>query len=96
MLESHDVANCRSCKYSEATVKSYNQWPAKPEGFREACELYTAAVEHLGNILLGLVSMSLGLPFNLLHHCFQENTSRSRLNYYPQCPLSDMVCGVNR
>ncbi|KAG0607355.1 hypothetical protein M758_8G021800 [Ceratodon purpureus] len=87
----------RSGKYSKTTVKSYNQWPEKPEGFRDACEEYTAAVVHLASLLLGLITVSLGLPFNLFHHCFDtENTIRARLNYYPQCPLADMVCGVNR
>lgn len=87
----------RSGRYSETTVKSYNQWPAQPEGFREACEEYTVAVVHLANLLLGLITVSLGLPFNLFHHCFdKENTIRARLNYYPQCPLANMVCGVNR
>jgi isopenicillin N synthase-like dioxygenase len=87
----------RSGRYSKTTVKSYNQWPERPEGFRDACEAYTAAVVHLGNLLLGLITVSLGLPFNLFHHCFDtENTIRSRLNYYPQCPLADRVCGVNR
>jgi len=88
---------CRSGRYSETTTKTYNQWPANPEGFREACEEYTAAVVHLGNLLLGLITVTLGLPFNYFHHCFdKENTIRARLNYYPQCPLASMVCGVNR
>lgn len=87
----------RSGRYSNTTLKSYNQWPAMPDGFREACETYTEAVVHLSGLLLGLISVSLGLPYDVLHHYFdKDNTIQARLNHYPHCPLADLVCGVNR
>lgn len=74
----------------------WNQWPAYPSGFRNACEEYGKAMEKLAFKLLELLSLSLDLPANHLKHFFTEHTSLLRLNYYPPCPAPDLALGVGQ
>lgn len=81
---------------SEETIKCENQWPENPPALRPACEEWSKAVESLASDMLGLISLSLGLPFSHFSHHFKENTSVIRLNYYPKCPIPDLALGVSR
>ncbi|XP_010519310.1 PREDICTED: protein DMR6-LIKE OXYGENASE 1 [Tarenaya hassleriana] len=73
-----------------------NQWPKNPPGFREACQEYAREVEKLAFKLLGLISISLGLPGDRLTSYFKEQTSFLRLNHYPPCPCPELALGVGR
>ena len=64
--------------------------------YREACEEYAREVEKLAYKLLGLISLSLGLPANRLNGYFKDQTSIFRLNHYPQCPFPHLALGVGR
>ncbi|VFQ78324.1 unnamed protein product [Cuscuta campestris] len=62
---------------------------------REACEEYAGEVQKLAYKLLGLISLSLGLPENRLNGFFnKDQTSFVRLNHYPPCPIPHLALGV--
>lgn len=44
--------------------------------------------------LLQLISLSLGLPAKRLNSFFKDQTSFTRLNYYPRCPTPHLALGV--
>ncbi|KAL6963945.1 hypothetical protein U1Q18_034952 [Sarracenia purpurea var. burkii] len=74
----------------------FNRWPEYPSDFREACDEYTRETEKLAYRLLELISLSLGLPANRLSSFFKDQTSATRLNYYPPCPVPHLALGVGR
>lgn len=63
---------------------------------REACEEYAQEMVKLAYKLLELISLSLGLPAERLNGFFKDQTSFTRLNYYPRCPTPDLVLGIGR
>ncbi|VFQ65809.1 unnamed protein product [Cuscuta campestris] len=79
----------------DALKELKNQWPDFPPEFREACEEYAGEVQKLAYKLLGLISLSLGLPENRLNGFFnKDQTSFVRLNHYPPCPIPHLALGV--
>lgn len=46
--------------------------------------------------LIELLALSLSLEANRFNEFFKESTSRLRLNYYPPCPVPDLVLGVGQ
>lgn len=81
---------------SDDNVVYSNQWPENPSGFRDVCERYIVATETLASHVMGLISLSLGLPFDHFHPSFEGSTSFMRMNYYPKCPIPDLILGVGR
>ncbi|KAI8532874.1 hypothetical protein RHMOL_Rhmol11G0248800 [Rhododendron molle] len=73
-----------------------NRWPEYPSEFRVAYEEYAKEMEKLAYKLLELISLSLGLPANRLSRFFNNQTSFSRLNHYPTCPIPNLALGVGR
>ncbi|RVW49776.1 Protein DMR6-like oxygenase 2 [Vitis vinifera] len=73
-----------------------NQWPQYPPELREVCEEYAREMEKLAFKLLGLISLSLGLPENRFNLLFEESTNFIRLNHYPPCPIPHLALGVGR
>ncbi|RVW49775.1 Protein DMR6-like oxygenase 2 [Vitis vinifera] len=73
-----------------------NQWPQYPPELREVCEEYAREMEKLAFKLLGLISLSLGLPENRFNLFFEESTNFIRLNHYPPCPIPHLALGVGR
>ncbi|CAL5377292.1 unnamed protein product [Camellia sinensis] len=73
-----------------------NRWPEYPPEFREAFEEYATEMEKLSHKLLGLISLSLGLPENRLSGFFNDHISFIRLNHYPPCPIPHLALGVDR
>ncbi|KAF5951420.1 hypothetical protein HYC85_009364 [Camellia sinensis] len=53
-------------------------------------------MEKLSHKLLGLISLSLGLPENRLSGFFNDHISFIRLNHYPPCPIPHLALGVGR
>ena len=53
-------------------------------------------MEKLAFKLLGLISLSLGLPENRFNLFFEESTNFIRLNHYPPCPIPHLALGVGR
>ncbi|CBI32489.3 jasmonate-induced oxygenase 2 [Vitis vinifera] len=73
-----------------------NQWPQYPPELREVCEEYAREMGKLAFKLLGLISLSLGLPENRFNILFEESTNFIRLNHYPPCPIPHLALGVGR
>ncbi|KAJ7946014.1 2-oxoglutarate and fe-dependent oxygenase-like protein [Quillaja saponaria] len=73
-----------------------NQWPQYPTDFRETLEEYAREVEKLAYKLLELIFLSLGLPANKFNHCFKDQSSMVRLNYYPPCPFPHLALRVGK
>ncbi|CAL5377284.1 unnamed protein product [Camellia sinensis] len=73
-----------------------NRWPAYPPELRESFEEYATEMETLSHKLLGLISLSLGLPENRLSGFFNDHISFIRLNHYPPCPIPHLALGVGR
>ena len=53
-------------------------------------------MEKLAFKLLGLISLSLGLPENRFNLFFEESTNFIRLKHYPPCPIPHLALGVGR
>ena len=51
-------------------------------------------MEKLAFKMLGLISLSLGLPENRFNLFFEESTTFIRLNHYPPCPIPHLALGV--
>ncbi|KAK6928949.1 Isopenicillin N synthase-like, Fe(2+) 2OG dioxygenase domain [Dillenia turbinata] len=73
-----------------------NQWPDYPSNLREVCLEYAVEMERLAFKLLGLISLSLGLPVDRFNDFFKDQITRIRLNHYPPCPSPDLALGVGR
>lgn len=59
-----------------------NQWPDL-QGFRAACEAYSAAMTGLGHGLMGLAMQALGAPPQAVMAAFERPTIWLRLLHYP-------------
>ncbi|RVW49774.1 putative 2-oxoglutarate-dependent dioxygenase [Vitis vinifera] len=77
-------------------IELTNRWPQYPPELREICEEYARETEKLAFKLMGLISLSLGLPENRFNLFFEESTSFVRLNHYPPCPVPHLALGVGR
>jgi isopenicillin N synthase-like dioxygenase len=64
----------------------HNQWPEQLPGFREQMLTYRAAMSELGNHLLSLLALSLGLPPNWFVPYFDMPVGTLRLIKYPPHP----------
>ena len=53
-------------------------------------------MEKLAFKLLGLISLSLGLPENRFNLLFEESTNFIRFNHYPPCPIPHLALGAGR
>ncbi|KAJ6812006.1 flavonol synthase/flavanone 3-hydroxylase-like [Iris pallida] len=73
----------------------WNQWPAYPPDFREACKEYAKGLEKLAYKLLELIALTLKLPAKKLNKFFKDSTSFIRLNHYPPCPSPHLALGIN-
>jgi isopenicillin N synthase-like dioxygenase len=74
--------------YVVAGLRGYgaNQWPDELVGFREQMLAYHAAVRKLGDRLLGLLALSLGLPEKWFAPMYKEASGTVRLLRYPPHP----------
>ncbi|XP_057966528.1 jasmonate-induced oxygenase 2-like [Malania oleifera] len=73
-----------------------NQWPEYPPDLRDVCEEYGGEMEKLAFKLLGLISLSLGLPADRLNGFFEDHTAFMRLNHYPPCQAPHLALGIGR
>jgi isopenicillin N synthase-like dioxygenase len=61
-----------------------NLWPEYPQGFAAAAEGYYAAMEALGERLLALTALALGLPESFFADKIDKHITAIRVNYYPE------------
>ncbi|PUZ43304.1 hypothetical protein GQ55_9G650900 [Panicum hallii var. hallii] len=71
-------------------------WPDKPDTLRSALDAYSAAVKTVADRLLGLMSISLGLPpEGIASKCGGGGIQSVRMNYYPPCAEAGKVLGFS-
>jgi len=66
-------------------LDGFNQWPSKPEQFREVMTQYFEALERLALVILSAISEALGYsnPNHLYENYLKDASSFIRLNHYP-------------
>lgn len=64
---------------------------------RELIEKYSEEVVNLGEKLMKILSLNLGLRENYLSEAFggDDNGACLRVNYYPKCPQPDLTLGIS-
>ena len=73
-----------------------NQWMPDDilPGFKTLMQQHTAAMSSLGNQLMELLALGLGLPENYFHQAFEEESmSLTKIIHYPTTPVGEF--GVN-
>jgi len=69
-------------------LDGYNQWPTKPENFKEVMTEYFEAMERLAIVILSAICEALGYsdPNYLYDNYLKNASSIIRLNHYPPYP----------
>ncbi|XP_022891538.1 probable 2-oxoglutarate-dependent dioxygenase At3g111800 [Olea europaea var. sylvestris] len=83
--------------YLPVAIRDRNKWPALPVSCRELIEKYSEEVVNLGEKLMKILSVNLGLRENYLSEAFggDDNGACLRVNYYPKCPQPDLTLGIS-
>ncbi|KAL2650244.1 hypothetical protein R1flu_018372 [Riccia fluitans] len=69
-------------------------WPDDPPSFRETVLEYSEQMKLLAEMILGLISESLGLPPSHLREGLGEPSQNVSVNYYPPCPQPELTLGL--
>ncbi|KAL4575012.1 hypothetical protein LXL04_021852 [Taraxacum kok-saghyz] len=85
--------------YLPSNLKDHNKWPSQPPFLREAVEEYSKEIVKLGNVLLKVFSINLGLEEDYLQKAFGGDNDNIgtclRVNFYPKCPQPDLTLGLS-
>ncbi|KAL6616325.1 hypothetical protein ACP70R_038595 [Stipagrostis hirtigluma subsp. patula] len=81
----------------EAAKSPAEYWPASPGNCKEVSEEYGREVVRLCELLMRVLSASLGLDEAHFHRAFggAECGATLRANYYPRCPQPDLTLGLS-
>ncbi|GJN17264.1 hypothetical protein PR202_gb04319 [Eleusine coracana subsp. coracana] len=81
----------------EKAKSSGKYWPANPANCKEVSEEYGREVVRLCELLMRVMSTSLGLDQEHFHRAFggAECGATLRANYYPRCPQPDLTLGLS-
>ncbi|XP_073100710.1 jasmonate-induced oxygenase 1-like [Elaeis guineensis] len=84
-------------QYLPSSVKNHNKWPGLPTPIRGSIEEYGSEMVKLCEILMRVLSVSLGLDVEYLHKAFGGDDAGAclRVNYYPKCPQPDLTLGIS-
>ncbi|KAL4565295.1 hypothetical protein LXL04_029383 [Taraxacum kok-saghyz] len=77
---------------------SHTKWPAHPPSLREVMEEYTKEILRLGEVLLKVFSLNLGVKEDTLQNAFggaKDVGACLRANFYPKCPQPDLTLGLS-
>lgn len=70
-------------------------WPRDPKTFREILHEYTMNSNHIAELLLKAMAMSLNIEENcFLDQCGEQALMYARFNFYPPCPRPKNVLGL--
>lgn len=70
------------------------RWPHFPANYREVVAEYSDCMKVLAQKLLGLISVSLGLPSSCIEDHVGEFYQNITVSYYPPCPQPDLTLGL--
>lgn len=78
-------------------IKNPNKWPSLPSSIRETIEEYGSEVVKLCELLMKVMSLSLGLDVGDFQEAFggEEVGACMRVNYYPKCPQPELTLGLS-
>ncbi|KAL4565342.1 hypothetical protein LXL04_029433 [Taraxacum kok-saghyz] len=71
-----------------------NDWPTKPESFRDHVAEYCRSARGLSLQLIEAISESLGLEGDYISKQLGKHAQHMALNYYPPCPQPDLTYGL--
>ncbi|XP_030479658.1 jasmonate-induced oxygenase 2 [Cannabis sativa] len=80
------------------SIRNPDKWPSVPSSCRNVIEEYEKEVVSLGERLMKVLSMNLGLKEDHLLNCFggEKNIGAClRVNFYPKCPQPDLTLGLS-
>ncbi|KAM0013257.1 putative flavonol synthase [Helianthus debilis subsp. tardiflorus] len=83
--------------YLPSSLKDHRKWPDRPSSLRELVEEYSKEILRLGNSLLEVFSINLGLRHDYLQNRFggEDIGACLRVNFYPKCPQPDLTLGLS-
>ncbi|KAG1365685.1 flavonol synthase/flavanone 3-hydroxylase-like [Cocos nucifera] len=83
--------------YLPPSVKNHDKWPALPTLIRGTTEEYGGEMAKLCEILMKVLSVSLGLDVEFLRKALGGDDVGAclRVNYYPKCPQPDLTLGIS-
>jgi len=74
--------------------RGLNQWPSSLPGFRERILAYWTRMERLGQAMLPLYELALGMPKDFFQERFVGAHINLRLSHYPPVPADDNQFGI--
>jgi isopenicillin N synthase-like dioxygenase len=74
--------------------RGLNQWPANLPGFRENVLAYWTRMEQLGQLMLPLYDLALGMPSGFFRSRFEGAHINLRLSHYPATPADENQFGI--
>lgn len=74
--------------------RDLNRWPRFPNDYREVVAEYSNQMKALAQRILGLISVSLGLPSSCIEEGVGEMYQNITVSYYPPCPQPDLTLGL--
>ncbi|HEX2943855.1 MAG TPA: 2-oxoglutarate and iron-dependent oxygenase domain-containing protein [Rhodopila sp.] len=74
--------------------RGLNQWPTALPGFRETILAYWNRMERLGQSMLPLYDLALGMPKGWFRERFEGAHINLRLSHYPSVPYEDNQFGI--
>ncbi|EEF42736.1 Leucoanthocyanidin dioxygenase, putative [Ricinus communis] len=74
--------------------KSY-LFPELPVSFRATLESYSTEMENLALKIFNLMAKALEMEPKEMREIFEKGCQKMRMNYYPPCPLPELVMGLN-
>ncbi|AEE83731.1 2-oxoglutarate (2OG) and Fe(II)-dependent oxygenase superfamily protein [Arabidopsis thaliana] len=71
-----------------------SHWPIHPSDYRQVVGEYGDEMKKLAQMLLGLISESLGLPCSSIEEAVGEIYQNITVTYYPPCPQPELTLGL--
>ncbi|XP_022754125.1 protein SRG1-like [Durio zibethinus] len=78
-----------------AQRRNMSLWPQQPPSFRETLGNYSENMREVAVCLMKFMAKALKVEDEKLSQNFQEGNYEVRMNYYPPCPASERVLGLN-
>ncbi|PIA60411.1 hypothetical protein AQUCO_00300126v1 [Aquilegia coerulea] len=77
------------------SYRKLDYWPTSPPELKDVIQTYSAEVHKVGERLLRVLSVMMGMDKDTLLEMHKEVMHALRVNYYPPCPMPERVLGVS-